>query len=135
VARAAFDAALEYSKTRVQFNKPIGLFQGTGFKLADMALDIDMARLLTYRAAWLYDQGRDSLKEASMAKLFTSEMAVRVTGQALQIHGALGYMMESPVQRYFRDAKMLTISEGPSEIQHIIIAQELGLKADDNVNW
>lgn len=131
VARAAFEAALEHAKNRVQFNRPIGLFQANSFKLAEMALDLDAARLLTYRAAWLHDQGRDCFKEASMTKLFTAEMAVRITGQAVQMHGAHGYMMESPVQRYFRDAKMLTISEGSSEIQHILIARELGLKADD----
>ena len=131
VARAAFEAALEHAKTRVQFNKPIGLFQANSFKLAEMALDLDAARLLTYRAAWLWDQGRDCFKEASMAKLFSTEMAVRITGQALQIHGAQGYMMESPVQRYFRDARMLTITEGSSEIQHINIARELGLVADE----
>jgi len=131
VSRAAFEAALEHAKNRVQFKRPIGLFQANSFKLAEMALDIDAARLLTYRAAWLHDQGRDCYREASMAKLFTTEMAVRITGQAVQIHGAHGYMMDSPVQRYFRDARMLTISEGSSEIQHILIARELGLKADD----
>lgn len=131
VARAAFDAALEHAKTRVQFGRPIGHYQANSFRLAEMAMDIDAARLLMLRAASLYHQGRDCFQEASMAKLFSSEMAVNITNQALQMHGAHGYMMDSPVQRYFRDARMLTISEGSSEIQHINLARGLGLKADD----
>lgn len=131
VARAAFDAALEHAKNRVQFGRPIGHYQANSFKLAEMAVDLDAARLLMMRAAWMHDEGRDCFQEASMVKLFASEMAVRITGQALQMHGAQGYMMESPVQRYFRDAKMLTLSEGSSEIQHIQLARGLGLKADD----
>ncbi len=131
VARAAFDAALAHAKTRVQFGRPIGHYQANSFKLAEMAMNIDAARLLMLRAAALHHQGRECFQEASMLKLFASEMAVRVTNDALQMHGAHGYMMDSPVQRYFRDARMLTISEGSSEIQHINLARGLGLKADD----
>jgi alkylation response protein AidB-like acyl-CoA dehydrogenase len=131
VARAAFEASLMHAKTRVQFGRPIGLFQANSFKLAEMAVELDTASLLTYRVAWLLDQGRDCFKEASMAKLFAQEMAVRITGHALQIHGAQGCMMDSNIQRYFRDARVRTIPESSSEILHILISRELGLKADD----
>ncbi|MGD9945576.1 MAG: acyl-CoA dehydrogenase family protein [Burkholderiaceae bacterium] len=131
VSRAAFDAALDHAKTRVQFGRPIGHYQANGFRLADMAVDIDAARLLMLRAAALHHRGSECAQEASMLKLFSSEMAVRITGQALQMHGAAGYMMDSPLQRYFRDARMLTISEGSSEIQHINLARGLGIKAND----
>ncbi len=131
VARAAFDASLAHAKTRVQFGRPLGHFQAISFKLAQMSMDIDAARLLMLRAASLYHEGKECFAEASMLKLFASEMAGRVTDQALQIHGAQGYMMDSPIQRYFRDARMLTLSEGTSEIQHINLARALGLKADD----
>ncbi|MDO8277706.1 MAG: acyl-CoA dehydrogenase family protein [Burkholderiaceae bacterium] len=131
VARAAFDAALDHAKNRVQFGRPIGHYQANSFKLADMAVDLEAARLLMMRAAWLHNEGRECFQEASMVKLFASEMAVRITGQALQMQGAEGYMMDSPLQRFFRDAKMLTLSEGSSEIQHIHLARGLGLKADD----
>lgn len=132
VARAAFEASLEYSKMRVQFNRPIGHFQGVSFKLADMALALDAARLLTYRVAWLADQKKECYNEGLMAKLFASEMALRTTEDALMIHGAHGYMMESSIQRYFRDARMLTISKGPSNIFRILISRNLGLIADDH---
>lgn len=131
VAQAAFDAALKHAKTRIQFGRPIGLFQANSFKLAEMALEIESARLLTYRAAWLRDKGRDCFKEASMAKLHATEMAVRVTGQALQIHGAQGCFMGSLPQMYFRDARLRTIPEQSSELQHILIAREFGLRGDD----
>ncbi|MGE0800413.1 MAG: acyl-CoA dehydrogenase family protein [Lautropia sp.] len=131
VSRAAFDAALDHAKTRVQFGRPIGHYQANSFRLAEMAMDIDAARLLMLRAAALHHQGRSCFQEAAMVKLFASEMAVRITNQALQMHGASGYMMDSPLQRYFRDARMLTISEGSSEIQHINLARGLGLRADD----
>lgn len=131
VARTAFEASLEHAKNRVQFNRPIGHFQANSFKLARMALDLEAARLLLYKAAWLLDNGKECYNEAAMAKLFATEMAVRITGEAVQIHGAHGYMMESPIQRYFRDAKMLTITEASSEILHILIGRELSLKGDD----
>ena len=127
LAQAAHEAALNYAKNRIQFNRPIGSFQAIKFKLANMALNIDAARLLVYRAAWLYDTGRPYVKEASMAKLFATEMAVNVTGEAVQIHGGYGLMMEYPVQRFFRDAKFGTVVEGTSEIQQTIIAKHLGL--------
>jgi acyl-CoA dehydrogenase len=131
VSRAAYEAALDHCKTRVQFGRPIGHFQANSFRLAEMAMDIDIAQLMMLRAAGLHHRGLDCFQQASMLKLFSSEMAVRITNQALQMHGASGYMMDSPVQRYVRDARMLTISEGSSEIQHINIARGLGLKADD----
>jgi alkylation response protein AidB-like acyl-CoA dehydrogenase len=132
VARAAYEASLEYSKIRVQFNRPIGHFQGISFKIADMALALDAARLLAYRVAWLADHKMDCYQEGLMSKLFASEMAVRITDEALQIHGAYGYMMESPIQRYLRDARMFPISKGPSNIYRILIARGLGLIADDH---
>jgi len=127
LAEAAYEAALKYSKERVQFGKPIGKFQSISFKLADMATEIEASKFLVYRAAWLYDKGVKCRKEASMAKLFATEMVQRVTGEAVQIHGGYGYMMEYPVQRYFRDAKVGTIHEGTSEIQRMIIAREIGI--------
>jgi alkylation response protein AidB-like acyl-CoA dehydrogenase len=132
LARAAFEASLEYSKIRVQFNRPIGHFQGVSFKLADMAVSIDAARIFAYRVAWMADQKKDCYHEGLIAKLFASEMARRVTEEALQIHGAYGYMMESPIQRYLRDAQMLTIAKGPSNIYRILISRNLGIVADDH---
>jgi len=127
LARAAFDAAVKYSKQRVQFGKPIVKFQAIRFMLAEMAMEIDAAELLAYRAAWLNDQKRNCAKEAAMAKLFAGEMVVRITNRALQIHGGYGYTRELPIERYYRDTKLCTISEGTSEIQHVVIARELGL--------
>lgn len=127
LAQAAYEAALKYAQERVQFGRPIGKFQAIAFKLADMITELEAARLLVYRAAWLYDQGRPCIKEASMAKLSATEMAVRVSGEALQIHGGYGYMRDSPVQRYFRDAKFGTVVEGTSEIQRLIISRRIGL--------
>nr|AKQ04170.1 acyl-CoA dehydrogenase [uncultured bacterium Rifle_16ft_4_minimus_4226] len=127
VAQAAFEAALQYAKERVQFGQPIGKFQANQFKLAKMATAIEAARTFTFRAAWMLDQGIECMKEASMVKLFATEMVQWVTAEAVQLHGGYGYMMEYPVQRYFRDAKMFTITEGTSEIQQVVIARELGL--------
>jgi len=127
IGQAAYEAALRYAKERVQFGKPIGKFQAISFKLADMAMDLESARLMIYRAAWMDDNGKKCAKEASMAKVLGTEAAVRVTGEAVQIHGGYGYMMEYPVQRYFRDAKLGTLVEGTSEIQRTIISRELGL--------
>ena len=127
LARAAFDAAAKYAKQRVQFGRPIVKFQAIRFMLAEMAMEIDAAELLVYRAAWLNDQERNCVKEAAMAKLFAGEMVVRVTNKALQIHGGYGYTRDLPIERYYRDAKLCTISEGTSEIQHMIIARELRL--------
>lgn len=127
IARAAFEAALDYAKQRTQFGKPIGKFQMNQAMLANMAMEIDAAWGLTLKAAWLFDQGKKCEKEASMAKLYASEMSKKVTDDALQIFGGYGFMMEYPVQRYMRDSRVNTISEGTSQIQQIVIARELGL--------
>jgi alkylation response protein AidB-like acyl-CoA dehydrogenase len=127
IAQAAFEAALKYSKQRVQFGRPISKFQVIRFKLADMALEIEAARFLVYRAASLWQQKKPYRKEAAMAKLLASEMAVRVSGEALQVHGGYGYLLDYPVQRYYRDARVGTLHEGTSEIQRLVIAREIGL--------
>lgn len=125
IAQAAFEEALAYAKDRRQFDKRIADFQGIQFKLADMAVGIDAARLLTRRAAALLDGGGRATKEASMAKLFASQTANRVAYDAVQIHGGNGYIREFPVERYFRDARVTEIYEGTSEIQRVVIAREL----------
>jgi len=125
IARGAFEEAMKYSRERKQFDTPIGDFQSVANKLADMATEIDAARFLVHRAAWLKDLGKPYTKEASMAKLFASEMAVRAADEAVQIHGGYGYIKEYHVERFLRDAKLMTIGEGTSEIQRIIIAREL----------
>ena len=125
IARAAYEASLRYAKGRVQFGQPIASFQAIQFMLADMATEIDAARLLTYRAAFVKDQGLKFTKEASMAKVYASEVAMRATTKAIQIHGGYGYTNEYPVQRYFRDAKVTEIYEGTSEIQRLIIVGHL----------
>lgn len=127
-AQGAFDAALRYAKERTQFGKPIGNFQMISAKLADMALGIEAARWLLYKAAWQRDQGRPFAKEAAMAKLFCSEMMHRVVHSAVQIHGGYGLMKEYEVERFYRDQRLLEIGEGTSEIQRIVIARHLGLK-------
>ena len=127
ITQAAYEAAFKYSQERVQCGRPISKFQVNRFKIARMAMEIDAARLLIYRAAWLLGQDKKCTKEASMAKLFASELAVRVAGEALHLHGGYGYIKEFPVERYFRDAKLCPITEGTSEIQHIVIARELEL--------
>ena len=127
LARAAFNKALEYAKERQQFGQPIGNFQGIQFKLADMAVEIETAALLVFKASWLNDKGVTCTKEASMAKLYASEMVNRVVYRALQIHGGYGYMREYPLERYYRDARIMEIFEGTSEIQRVIIARQYGL--------
>jgi len=127
IARAAFEDSIEYAKQREQFGRPIGKFQGIKWMLSDMATEIDAARLLVYRAAFLEDQGLSFSKESSMAKLFASEMAMRATRNAIQIFGGYGYIQEYPVERYFRDVKLCEIGEGTSEIQRIVISKKLGL--------
>lgn len=126
IAQACLDASLNYAKERVQFGQPISKFQAIQFKLADMATEVELARMAVLRAAWLKDQGRPFTKEAAMAKLFASEVAMRAATQAVQIHGGYGYMRDYPVERYFRDAKLLEIGEGTSEIQRLVIARSLG---------
>ncbi len=125
ISRAAYEAALSYAKERRQFGQPIAGFQAIQWMLADMATRIDAARLLTYRAAFLADQGRPFIKEAAMAKVYGSEVAGSVTSQALQIHGGYGYTRDYPVERYFRDAKITEIYEGTSEIMRLTIARSL----------
>jgi len=126
-AQAAYDLTVEYAKQRVQFGKPIIKFQATRFKLAEMAMNIDIMRSYTYRVAWLYDQGKNVRKESSMVKLFTAETLQKILSDSMQIHGGYGYMMEYPIQRYWRDGRLFTITEGTSEIQRLVICRELGL--------
>ncbi|MCL6581228.1 MAG: acyl-CoA dehydrogenase family protein [Firmicutes bacterium] len=127
MARASLDAAIKYAEERIQFGKPIITQPVLREMLADMATEIDAARLLVYRAAWLKDRGERITKEASMAKLFASEVAMRAAHKAVQIHGGYGYMKDYPVERYLRDAKLMEIGEGTSEIQRLVIARTLGL--------
>lgn len=123
VAQAAFDAARRYVAEREAFGRKIGDFQAVQHKLSDMALDLQAAKQLTYWAAWLYDQGRNPTWEASMAKLYASEMALRVTDLALRLFGGYGYIKEFPIERYYRDARMFNIVEGVSDIHRNIIAK------------
>jgi alkylation response protein AidB-like acyl-CoA dehydrogenase len=124
-AQGAYEAALKYSKQRKQFGRPISEFQSIQNKLADMATEIDAARLLTYRAGWMKDRGQRVTKESSMAKLFASEIAVRATSEAVQIHGGNGFIKDYPVEKFYRDVKLCTIGEGTSEIQRLVIARQL----------
>ena len=123
-AQAAYDLTVQYAKERIQFGKPIVKFQTTRFKLAEMAMNIDIMRSYTYRVAWMYDQGKNVRKESSMVKLFAAETLQRILSDSMQIHGGYGYMMEYPIQRYWRDGRLFTITEGTSEIQCLIIANE-----------
>ena len=126
LALAALDLALRYASQRVTFGKPIAKHQAIQFKLADIATALDAARLLTYRAAWLRDAGAPYAKEAAMAKLFASEAAVRAVEEAVQIHGGYGYTRDYAVSRFYLDSKVLTIGEGTSEVQRMVIARHLG---------
>jgi short-chain 2-methylacyl-CoA dehydrogenase len=126
LAQACLDEALSYARERKQFGQPISKFQVTQFKLADMDTEIELARLMYYKAAWLYMQGRPFSREASMAKLFASESAKRAADQAVQIHGGYGFMDEYPVSRYWRSVKVNEIGEGTSEVQRMVIAKHLG---------
>lgn len=126
IAQAALDKALNYAKERIQFGKQIAKLQAIQFKLADMAMEVELARTMVYKAAWLKDHHHPYTKEAAYAKLFASETAVRSANQAIQIHGGYGYMREYEVERYLRDAKLLEIGEGTSEIQRLVIAREIG---------
>jgi alkylation response protein AidB-like acyl-CoA dehydrogenase len=125
IGRGAYEEGLKYAKQREQFGRPIAEFQAIQWKLADMATELDAARLLILRAAWLKDRGAQVTKESAMAKLYASEAATRACNQALQIHGGYGYMQDYPVERYLRDAKICEIGEGTSEIQRLIIARQL----------
>lgn len=125
IAQGAFEAALQYSKERHQFNKPISSFQGISFKLADMATKIEAARLLTYRAADLKNRKMPVTRESAMAKLFASEVAVEAANECVQIFGGYGYTKDFPAEKYYRDAKLCTIGEGTSEIQKLVISRSL----------
>jgi alkylation response protein AidB-like acyl-CoA dehydrogenase len=125
IAQGAYESAVRYAKEREQFGKPIAEFQAIQFKLADMATQIEAARLLMYRAAYLKDQGKKVTRESSMAKLYASEMSVRVCEEAIQIHGGYGYTKDYPPEKYWRDSKLCTIGEGTSEIQRLVIAKQL----------
>jgi alkylation response protein AidB-like acyl-CoA dehydrogenase len=128
IAQGAYEAALKYAKERQQFGKPIAEFQAIQFKLADMATQIEAARLLTLQAAFLKDAGKKTTRESAMAKLFASEIAVKVAEESVQIHGGYGYTKDYPAEKYWRDSKLCTIGEGTSEIQRMVIAKQL-LKA------
>ncbi|HNP08051.1 MAG TPA: acyl-CoA dehydrogenase family protein [Cyclobacteriaceae bacterium] len=123
IAQGAYEAALQYSKERHQFNKPISSFQGISFKLADMATKVEAAKLLTFRAADLKNRGRSVNLESAMAKLYASEIAVEVANDAVQIFGGYGYTKDFPVEKFYRDAKLCTIGEGTSEIQKLVISR------------
>ncbi len=125
MAQGAFEASLAYSQVRKQFGKTISKFQAIQWKLADMKTEIDAARLMTYRAARMADRGVKHTKESAMAKLMTSEVAVRVANEAVQVHGGYGFTKDYPVEKFYRDVKLCTIGEGTSEIQRLVIAREL----------
>ncbi len=133
VARAAYEEALKYAQNRVQFGKPIASFQHNAFKLADMATDIDAARLLVYRSAWMLDKNMKASKESAMAKVVATDVAMRVTTDAVQMLGGYGYMKEYPVEKMMRDAKLLQIYEGTNEIQRHVISLEI-LGSIKNIN-
>ncbi|HEX7951320.1 MAG TPA: acyl-CoA dehydrogenase family protein [Candidatus Limnocylindrales bacterium] len=129
LAQAALDASIPYAQTRHQFGKPIGSFQGVAFMVADMATEIEAARSMVWKAAWLKDHGRDYSLVAAQAKLFASEVSSRATNNAIQIHGGYGYVTEYPVERFLRDAKLTEIGEGTSQVQRLVIARKiLGLR-------
>jgi alkylation response protein AidB-like acyl-CoA dehydrogenase len=125
-AQGCYDRALQYAKERVQFNRPISQFQANAFKLADMVTEVELARLLLYKACWLKDNGKPFTKEAAMAKLYCSEMMRRCANQAVQLHGGYGLMKEYDVERFYRDQKLLEIGEGTSEIMRLVIARLIG---------
>lgn len=127
MAQAALDYALQYSKEREAFGRPISKFQAIGFKLADMAVKVETARLMTYKAAWLYSNEKKCLKEASMAKLYAAEVVQEVATEGVQVLGGYGYSVEYLAERYYRDAKLASLTEGTSEIQRIVISRELGI--------
>jgi alkylation response protein AidB-like acyl-CoA dehydrogenase len=125
MAQGAYEAALKYSKQRKQFGQAISEFQAIQWKLADMATEIDAARLLTMRSAWLKDNGMRTTLESSMAKLYTSEVAVRAANEGVQIHGGYGFIKDYPAEKFYRDVKLCTIGEGTSEIQRLVISRQI----------
>ena len=125
IAQGALDASLKYSKERFQFGKPLSEFQAVQWKLADMVTEIEAARALTRKAAWMKMNGRDINLAAAQAKYFSSEAAVRAANEAVQIHGGYGFIKEFPVEKLYRDVKLMTIGEGTSEVQKMVIARNL----------
>jgi alkylation response protein AidB-like acyl-CoA dehydrogenase len=125
LAQGAYEAARKYALERRQFGQPIAAFQATQWKIADLATKIEAARLLTYRAANMRDRGERTTRQSAMAKLFSSEVAVRAAEECVQIHGGYGFVKDYPAEKYFRDVKLLTIGEGTSEIQRLVIARQL----------
>lgn len=125
IAKGAYEAALKYSKERVQFGKPISQFQGISFKLADMATEIEASELLLHKAAFLKNEGRNVTKMGAMAKMYASEVCVKVANEAVQIHGGYGYTKDFPVEKFYRDSKLCTIGEGTTEIQKVVIARKI----------
>jgi alkylation response protein AidB-like acyl-CoA dehydrogenase len=130
LAQGAYDLAYAYAQERKQFGKPIASFQAVQFQLADMAVEIEAGRALTYKAAWLKDEGRPFAKDAAIAKLYTGELSRRAVNAALQIHGGYGFMEEFAISRFYRDQKVLEIGEGTNEVQRMVIARHLGLPTD-----
>jgi alkylation response protein AidB-like acyl-CoA dehydrogenase len=127
LAQGALEESVKYANERTAFGRPIGAFQGMQFKIADMQVRVETARLATYKAAWLRDRGRSFKAAASLAKLYASEIAVTCAREAVQVHGGYGFSEEFPVARFYRDSKVLEIGEGTNEIQRILIARDLGL--------
>jgi len=125
IGQGALDASVKYSKERMQFGKSLSEFQGIQFKLSDMATELDAARLLVMKAAWTKDQGREINLAAAMAKYYASEAATRATNEAIQVHGGYGFMKEFPVEKLYRDVKLMTIGEGTSEVQKMVIARNI----------
>ncbi len=125
IAKGAYEAALKYSKERVQFGKPISQFQGISFKLADIATEIEAAELLLHKAAFLKNEGRPVTKQSAMAKMYASEVCVKAANEAVQIHGGYGYTKDFPVEKFYRDSKLCTIGEGTTEIQKVVIAKNI----------
>jgi alkylation response protein AidB-like acyl-CoA dehydrogenase len=125
IARGAYEAALKYAKERVQFGKPIAQHQAIAFKLADMAMEIEAAELLTYQAGDLKNRGQKTTKESAIAKYYASEVSVKVSTDAVQIFGGYGYTKDFPVEKYYRDSKLCTIGEGTSEIQKLVISRQI----------
>jgi len=125
IAKGSYEAALKYSKERIQFGKPISSFQGISFKLADMATEIEAAELLLHKAAYLKNQGKRMTKIGAMAKMYASEICVKIANDAIQIHGGYGYTKDFPVEKFYRDAKLCTIGEGTTEIQKLVIARSI----------
>lgn len=125
IAKGAYEAALRYSQERVQFGKPISQFQGISFKLAEMVTEIEAAELLVHKAAFLKNSGKPVTQHSAMAKMYASEVCVRVANEAVQIHGGYGYTKDFPVEKFYRDAKLCTIGEGTTEIQKLVIAKNI----------